>query len=755
MIDPIRPDGPLHDRLEQEVVAPLFARLPAPASQNDSVPEIVLRHRRRRAQSRVLDALISRGSPEVPVKLLREIEKLVRDWAADSFTDAYAAMEAFEIRCAQEHDLVIARESGDPERVLAALESELRRKTVEQFGSLELRGIQTSHRVWQKLDDVYVPLHLEALTEANELEDDKVLTLLARERTPVSEILAKHSRVLIIGTPGSGKSTLVAYLASRLATGQLPEELGWRDQPLPFVLTVRALQVYTLTERSIAQHLKCDVQLVARALKRHNAFLLIDGLDEAPEERRTKLIESLTRLIRRYPQVRIVATSRPAGSPGEIERRLTGFNPFQLDDLTRQEVDKFIDKWCLAAEQSIRKDLTEARREAEKAADDLKRRLSESYSVQRIATNPLLVAILCVVHRFLGRTIPEHRVTLYEKCTDALLYEWDRAKFEEGAAIGFLDARSKRRLLMGIARKVHDEHLAEIPELEVLVHFRSVLPDLGRPVEDAKRIVAEIRDRSGLLVEKRPGFFSFSHLTFQEYLCALDYVHKKSVADLVNKYNDSWWHEVIVLAAGVPGTEGGLVPRKLLAKNTSKATLLAAQCAETEIDLPWNIREKIERSLRKIIPPTNFTTANRIADLGFIAAPALLKTLLEKKDIQAISWTLHTFSKIDYTPAIAAIANCADDKRRSPIMTKTENGRIDTIGGQAAWALAKQALRSDVAKKALRKVVLDLDQPTLAAIRDVLSISSIEDPEIDFMIGNALKSARLAEPSAKRARNTA
>jgi hypothetical protein len=41
----------------------------------------------------------------------------------------------------------------------------------------------------------------------------------------------------------------------------------------------------------------------------------------------------------------------------------------------------------------------------------------------------------------------------YEKCTDALLYEWDRGKFDEGAAIGFLDARAKRTLLMGIARK--------------------------------------------------------------------------------------------------------------------------------------------------------------------------------------------------------------------------------------------------------------------------------------------------------------
>lgn len=743
MIDPIRPEGPLHDRLEQEVVAPLFARLPVPGTQDGSVPEIVLRHRRRRAESRILDALVSRGSAEMSADLLREIEKLVRDWAADSFADAFTAMEAFEIRCAQEHDLVVARESGDPERVLAALENELRRKTVEQFGSLELRGIQTSHRVWQKLEEVYVPLHLEPLADESQLEDGKVLTLLARERTPVSKTLAEHPHVLIVGAPGSGKSTLVAYLASGTATGQLSEELGWRDQPIPLVLTVRALQSYALTDRSIAQHLKCDIELVSRALKRQNAFLFVDGLDEAPEENRTKLIESLARFVRRYPQIRIVTTSRPAGSPGEIEQRLTGFKPFRLADLARQEVDEFIDKWCLAAEQSISKNIAEAKKEAENAAGDLKRRLSESYSVQRIATNPLLVAILCVVHRFLGRTIPEHRVTLYEKCTDALLYEWDRAKFDEGAAIGFLDARTKRRLLMGVARKVHDEHLAEISEREVVEHFRNVLPDLGRPSQDAKRIVGEVRDRSGLLVEKRPGFFSFSHLTFQEYLCALAYVQARNFADLIDKYEDPWWHEVIVLAAGVPGTEGGLIPKKLLAKRSIRATLLAAQCSETEVDMPQPVRAKIEASLRKIIPPRDLDGVERLRRLGTIAAPILMKALSDR-DTDARPWTLFALASIDYEPAIAAIAQCVRDKGDLGIFSIIFDQKLKTIGNFATYLLGQRSARSNLARSAFKRVVSELDQFELEGLRSAMleSQSFNENSETIVIVDNALRSAR-------------
>src|ERR1039457_6035040 len=135
----------------------------------------------------------------------------------------------------------------------------------------------------------------------------------------------------------------------------------------------------------------------------------------------------------------VIVTSRPAGAPGEIESCLPSFGGFRLADFTDTEVHAFIDKWCAAAERSASSESSEAQKQAIAAADDLKSRIARSRPVQRIAVNPLLTTILCVVHRFLGRTIPEHRVTLYEKCTDALLYEWDRAKFPKDAAVGNLE----------------------------------------------------------------------------------------------------------------------------------------------------------------------------------------------------------------------------------------------------------------------------------------------------------------------------
>jgi energy-coupling factor transporter ATP-binding protein EcfA2 len=619
---------------------------------------------------------------------------------------------------------------------------------VEQLGRIELRGIQTSHRVLQDLGAVYVPLHLEAVPEVTDGKAGERITILPNSRSEVFQVLQQHRQILVVGAPGSGKSTLLSYLAIRMAAGQVSQETRWNNDPLPLMVRVRALKSPALTPSNLASHLGCDEELVTLALTRQKAALFVDGLDEAPPALRERLIDSLHRFVRRYPKVQVVATSRPTGSPGEVEKRLHGLQPFRLVDLARDEVDTFIDKWCLAAEMSVRREPAEAEKEARVAAADLKRRLAASYSVQRIASNPLLVTILCVVHRFLGKSIPEHRVTLYEKCTDALLYEWDRAKFEEGSAIGLLDAPAKRRLLMEVARRVHEEHAAEISEHDVIRHFAETLPNLGRPATDAKQIIAEIRDRSGLLVERRPGFFAFSHLTFQEYLCALDYVRTKSLGELVNCYQEPWWHEVIVLAAGVPGGGDGTVTRRLLAKRHPTAIFLAAQCLETETDMPLAIRERIEKALQKMVPPKDFKSVQRLQNLGIVVAPTLAKSL-QTADADGRALTLLALMSLNYDPAVPAIAMCASDDRPSGSQFISGHEKSLSIGGFATLVLIMKSSKSDVAKLALKEAVLR------TPIQDLIDLRSFGSADNDRTLRDALK-ARSQEISApKRAKSIA
>jgi len=715
----------LRDHIEKTVVGPIFESVGRNGRKDQSLPEVVLANRKNRAYGRLLDALDSRGGATIPEELRKRLESMIEAWSTQAFDDAFAPIQEFEIVCARERDLVRAEESGDPRKVLAVRETEYRRRIVERLGSIELRGLQLSHRVILDLDRVYVPLSFEEMVEPG--------PGLPRAPRLIDRILKESARIFLIGAPGSGKSTLVSFLASRCATGD--HRRSWPRRSLPFVVTVREVKDAEISPEWLAAQSGVAVELVMAALGENRAVLLIDGLDEAPVALRGKLTAGLARFTESYPGMPVVVTSRPAGTPGEMETCLPGFRGFRVADLTKEEVGIFIDKWCLAAETSARPDSSEARQQAAAAAADLKSRIARSRPVERIAVNPLLATIVCVVHRFLGRTIPEHRVTLYQKCTDALLYEWDRARFPKNAAVGSLDANQKRALLQGVASALHEKHEAEIPESEVVRHFAARLPEMGQPQEDALRIVREIRDRSGVLVERRPGAFAFSHLTFQEYLTALDYAPRSQ--DLLTHAADPWWHEVIALACGITGCDTQAIIRSYLSRKTRDDVLMAAKCLETAISVPIELRKEVEQALERVLPGPN---PSQLLECGMTAAPILARDLLSYSTPDK-TWALLFFWRFAYEPLIPVLKRLT--RVEEPSLASVGHHRI-TVGELAILTLYEMAKTSDLARSV------------------VISVLS-EDPQSEeflvwlspwSLLGDEFRPSRLGKRGSKRAKST-
>lgn len=732
----------------------VFAEVPDAPQARGGLPEVVGKNRRARAKRRLIDALEARGPYAVPEGLHGELRTLVERWGQKGFEDAFPEADLFEIRCAEERAVLDAAARGDEEARFAAAERAYRREVEVRHGQIEIRGLQLSARVRQDLEIAYVPLHVEE--PPGELRSTKprraagkrpkgrgttvkakvastMLRALERPRVLATDALMKYPRLLIVGEPGSGKSTLLAYLATRAARGELEISTpGSEPAPIPFLVPVRALQDAEASPEGIAHAAGTEPWFVGAALQRGRALLLVDGLDEARAHVAGKVLPALTATLNAYPGTSVIVTTRPAAAPGEDETTPRSFARARLLPMTRDEVGVFIDRWCLAAELSLNKPRGQAEIDARAAADDLKERVRASRAIEKLAQTPLLCSVICVVHRFLGQRIPERRVALYEAITNVLLYEWDRAKFAEGAAIGKLDAHAKRALLARLALSMHWARVAELPVEEVVKRLAAHLPDLGRAEEEAASIVAEIRDRNGVLVERAPGSFAFSHLTFQEYLAAMELVNARAYGELLRTYRDSWWHEVIILSAGFPGAHADRIIRGLLDKDgdaVAEGTMLAAQCAETAIEVRQPLRKEIEKRVARLVPPASHTEFRTLANLGGVAGPVLLRSL-DKASTEGKASIIMVLAYIRYEPATRTILKFLKDPSRTNHPFADIHGMVEmphTLA-ECAATFAKWSIEvSEAAFSVFLDAIPSADPSAIQALKIYKEIE--EDPQ--------------------------
>jgi formylglycine-generating enzyme required for sulfatase activity len=119
------------------------------------------------------------------------------------------------------------------------------------------------------------------------------------------------------------------------------------------------------------------------------------------------------------------------------------------------------------------------------------------------------------------------------------------------------------------------------------IYSRQGYPD---PEQAANRLLAGIRDQTGLLLERGEGEYSFIHLTLQEYLAAVAIGRQEQhnldavVETLAAHVEEDRWHELILLTIGYIGliqgreeTAGALVTQ--LARRSPAAALLAGEAA--------------------------------------------------------------------------------------------------------------------------------------------------------------------------------
>jgi predicted NACHT family NTPase len=167
--------------------------------------------------------------------------------------------------------------------------------------------------------------------------------------SPVLEILQGNRLVVILGDPGSGKTSLLRS-----------QVMSWVDQDsgvagrLPLWID---LKQYAHERDGFLKYCESgyatyglDAGEVEKRLKAGDASLYLDGLDEIFDPpTRGSVIEEIVAFASRYTRAPVVVTSRIVGYEAE---RLSnaGFIHATLEDFDDKQVLEFLTKWHSAAE---------------------------------------------------------------------------------------------------------------------------------------------------------------------------------------------------------------------------------------------------------------------------------------------------------------------------------------------------------------------------------------------------------------------
>ncbi|MFX4295177.1 HEAT repeat domain-containing protein [Streptomyces bohaiensis] len=432
------------------------------------------------------------------------------------------------------------------------------------------------------------PELLRRLTERGELSDtdlppgvdrNQLTRISEAQQRPAEDLLTvlrapQHQKTVILGDPGSGKSTLGRWLALALISS---EDLGGNlTGRLPLIIELRRYADERWRESTFEDflaHLHATEGLSLPPAALHTilasgrALVVFDGLDELFDPGfRERATQRIAQFAAAHPGVQIVVTSRPIGYR-RTALTAAGFSHHALNNLTSAQIEAFTRDWYRVA---CPDDAT--------AAGNLSNRLLDAVthtpSVRELAGNPLLLTILAIIGR--RQTLPRDRHGVFKHAVAVLVARLDQdvkhlkpdCSADVAAVLELLDAEASEEMLRLVARRMQEGEGGisgnHIHGDELEAAFRTFLhsydADPGPARKAARTLVQQLQERNFILSHYGGNVYGFVHRAFLEYLAAADIVarfHDREWTpdDLIDevfraRMHEDSWHEVLLLTAG-------------------------------------------------------------------------------------------------------------------------------------------------------------------------------------------------------------
>jgi len=404
-----------------------------------------------------------------------------------------------------------------------------------------------------------------------------------RETRPLSALdaVACDRQMVLLGDPGSGKSTFANFLALCLAGARLEErgeapaapgdgwlahlEPAWTHGPLlPLRVTLRDLAASDrcdgtarglwrfIAETLAGQDLPDLASYLRQKLLDGGVLVLLDGLDEVPDPQgRQAVRDAVADFAATYsnPANRYLVTCRVYAYQDPC-CQLDRFAIHTLAPFSQERIDAFVECWY--------KEVCRLGWKSDAEAQELTRLLQGATrrpDLAPLAASPLQLTMMASLHFSWGR-LPDDRVELYQEMVRLLLVRWQEARLGEEAGVsGTVGAAKLESALERVAFVAHQaqertEGPADVSQAALLTVLKDYLDeDWNR----AKELLGYVRERAGLLIERRPGVYTFPHRSYQEYLAgsylAVQPDFPDQAAGLVGR-NYAQWREVVLWAVG-------------------------------------------------------------------------------------------------------------------------------------------------------------------------------------------------------------
>ncbi|RMG62679.1 MAG: NACHT domain-containing protein, partial [Calditrichaeota bacterium] len=536
----------------------------------------------------------------------------------------------------------------------------------ERYQYLELKGMGVSDRVplRLRLQDVYVPLFARMELPRGETwervkvggrhvpeEDRAALGERLSEPMPVLELLEKQRGLIILGDPGAGKTTFLKWLTLQLAqtngnNGRFPVlvPLSSYADMLSEKAKIRLDQFICNYFQQISEDIPMK-DLLNQALQSGKALVMLDGLDEVRDVNlRTTVVDHVLEFydLHKKQGNKFLLTSRIIGYR-DVRPTGTDLQECTLEDFNDEQIETFIENWTAAVEKAARGEGRVASQEAERERKELMEAVEKNPGVRRLAANPLLLTILALMKRQ-GVRLPERRVELYNKYVETLLSSWNRARGLGRPPSRDLDVVETVRLLAPLALWMHEESpgVGLVKQAQLLDQLIQLYKKRGEenPEARSRQFLTDIREFSGLLLERGAGQYGFIHLTFEEYLAAVGIAQNAQesiqpvVHTLAKHIGDDNWREVSLLTIGYLGIvqqrdrAASAVVKELIKKRPGKPGEAAVLMGDAVYDawpggVTQECRDYVAKELQRVMRDSNavepylrVAAGNTLARLG-------------------------------------------------------------------------------------------------------------------------------------------